>query len=161
MEAQDERAKPRREAEMSTIRWEPYRDLVSLQERMNRLFNDSLSRWSGEETYGSWTPPVDIFEKNESLVILAELPGLRREDIDISVEGGTLTLRGERRRDNEVKEESYYRVERRYGVFARSFSLPTSVDAEKIQATYSGGLLRIELPKAEEARPKRVEISGS
>ena len=140
---------------MAIMRWDPHRDVATLQERMNRLFNDSLSRADREETYGAWVPPVDIYEEGDHLVLVAELPGLRREDIDVSVENGRLTIRGERRRDGQVDEESYIRVERRYSIFSRSFSLPTTVDTAAIQASYREGILRLVLPKAEEARGLR------
>ena len=144
---------------MAIMRKDPHRDLAALQERMNRLFNESLSHWDRGETYGSWSPAVDIHEEGDHLILSAELPGMRREDIDVSVENGTLTIRGDRRRDPRVSEESSVRIERHYGVFSRSFSLPTAVDTESIQASYREGILRLVLPKAEDARSRRIPVS--
>ena len=150
---------------MAIVRWEPFRDLVSLQERMNRLFEDSfrgVGRSAGEEDWalgGSWAPAVDIFEQGSDIVLKAELPGVDAKDVDIRVENNTLTLRGERKFDNEVNKENYHRVERAYGTFSRSFTLPTIVDTEKIKADYRDGVLRVTLPKKEEAKPKQIAIS--
>ena len=146
---------------MAIVRWDPYRDVTTLQGRINRLFGDSLARWgAGEEesTFGTWAPPVEIFEKEDHLVLRAELPGMNEKDIDLNVENGMLTLRGEKRRDKEVKEEQVHRVERYYGSFMRTFALPTTVDADKIRATYKDGVLEVAIPKAESAKPKRIEI---
>ncbi len=150
---------------MAIVRWEPFRDLVSIQGRMNRLFDEAFrgaSRPSGEEeewSLGSWAPAVDIFEQDGDIVLKAELPGVDAKDVDVRVENNVLTLRGERKLDNEVKKESYHRVERAYGSFSRSFTLPTVVDTEKIKAEYRDGVLRVNLPKREEARPKQISIS--
>jgi len=150
---------------MAIVRWEPFRDLVGLQERMNRLFDQSfrgISRGSAEEDWalgGSWAPVVDIFEHQGNIVLKAELPGVDPKDVDVRVENNVLTLRGERKLDTEVDKESYHRVERSYGAFSRSFTLPTVVDTEKIQAEYKDGVLRVTLPKREEAKPKQISIS--
>jgi HSP20 family protein len=150
---------------MAIVRWEPFRDLVSLQERMNRLLGESfrgVGRAVGEEDWalgGSWAPVVDIFEQGGDIVLKAELPGVDPKDVDIRVENNTLTLRGERKFDDEVQKESYHRVERAYGSFSRSFTLPTVVDTEKIKADYKDGVLRVTLPKKEEAKPKQITIS--
>ena len=150
---------------MAIVRWEPFRDLVGLQERMNRLFHDSYrgaSRETGEDDWalgGSWAPAVDIFEHEGNIVLKAELPGVDSKDVDILVENNVLTLRGERKFDNEVKRESYHRVERSYGAFSRSFTLPTVVDTDKIKAEFNEGVLRVTLPKREEAKPKQISIS--
>ena len=143
---------------MAIVRWDPFRDLVSIQERVNRLLSDAPSRWSGDEGYGAWAPPVDIFEKGEDLVIRAELPGVDRNDIDVRVENGVLILRGERKHAEAVEEKNAYRMERVYGSFARSFSLPTTVDPSRISASLRDGVLEVVLPKAEEAKPKKVAI---
>jgi HSP20 family protein len=149
---------------MAIVRWEPFRDLVSLQERMNRLFDESFraaGRGSGEEDWalgGSWAPAVDIFEKDQNLVLRAELPGVDPKDVDVRLENGILTLRGERKVDREIKRESYHRVERAYGTFARSFTLPSQVNQGAIQANYKDGVLEVTLPKREEAKPKQIEI---
>jgi HSP20 family protein len=150
---------------MAIVRWEPFRDLVSFQDRMNRLFEDSfrgVARGPAEEDWalgGSWAPAVDIYEREGNLVLKAELPGIEAKDVDIRLENNVLTLRGERQFDNEVKRESYHRVERSYGTFSRSFTLPSVVDQEKIKAEYKDGVLRVTLPKKEEAKPKQISIS--
>lgn len=149
---------------MAIVRFEPFRDLVTIQDRMNRLFDEAFrgTPRTPEEDWalgGSWAPAVDIFEQEGSIVLKAELPGVDPKDVDIRVENNTLTLRGERRFDNEVKRESYHRVERSYGTFARSFSLPSVVDVEKIKAECKDGVLRVTLPKKEEAKPKQISIS--
>jgi HSP20 family protein len=152
---------------MAIVRWEPFRDLVSLQERMNRLFDESFRSRSGagagqEEDWalgGSWAPPVDIYEQDGNIVLKAELPGIDAKDVELRVENNVLTLRGQRKLDHEVKKESYHRVERSYGTFMRSFTLPTVVETEKIQAEYKDGVLRVLLPKREEAKPKQISIN--
>ena len=149
---------------MAIVRWEPFRDLVGLQERMNRVFDESfrgINRRSGEEDWvgGSWAPAVDIYEQNGNIVLKAELPGVDPKDVDVRVENNILTLSGERKLENEVKRENYHRVERAYGSFTRSFTLPNVVDTEKIKAEYQDGLLRMTLPKKDEARPKQISIN--
>lgn len=149
---------------MAIVRWEPFRDLVSLQDRMNRLFNDSFRGLSGtgEDDWslgGTWAPAVDIYEQNGNVVLKAELPGVDAKEVDIRLENNVLTLSGERKIDNEVKRESYHRVERAYGSFTRSFTLPTVIDQEKIKAEYKDGVLQVTLPKREEAKPKQISIN--
>jgi len=150
---------------MAIVRWEPFRDLVGYQDRLHRLFEDSLrgvARGPAEDDWalgGSWAPAVDIFEHEGNLVLKAELPGIEAKDVDIRLENNVLTLRGERHFDNEVKRESYHRVERSYGTFSRSFTLPSVVDQEKIKAEYKDGVLRVTLPKKDEAKPKQISIS--
>jgi HSP20 family protein len=149
---------------MAIVRWEPFRDLVSLQERMNRLFDESFRgahRGSGEEDWmtGAWAPSVDIYEQDGTIVLKAELPGIDPKDVDVRVENNILTLRGERKLDSEVKKESYHRVERSYGTFSRSFTLPNAIDTERIKAEYTDGVLRMTLPKKEEAKPKQISIN--
>jgi HSP20 family protein len=149
---------------MAIVRFEPFRDLVSIQDRMNRLFDEAfrgVSR-SAEGDWalgGSWAPAVDVFEHEGNIVLKAELPGVDPKDVDIRVENNTLTLRGERHFDSEVKREDYHRVERSYGSFARSFSLPSVVAVDKIKAEYKDGVLRLTLPTKEEAKPKQIAIS--
>jgi len=149
---------------MAIVRWEPFRDLVSLQERMNRLFEESfrgINRSGNEEEWsvGTWAPAVDIYEQNSNIVLKAELPGVDPKGVDIRVENNVLTLRGERKFDGEVKRDSYHRVERAYGAFSRSFTLPSVIDTEKIQADYKDGVLTVVLPKREEARLRQIQIS--
>jgi HSP20 family protein len=146
---------------MSMTRFDPFRDLAVLQERMNRLFNDSLQGRGQDDAMlnrGSWTPAVDIFETDGALVLKAELPDLKREDIDVNVENNMLTLRGERRFDGEVKQEQFHRIERAYGAFVRQFALPPTVDSTKIAAEYKNGVLTITLPLRDEAKPRSVKI---
>jgi HSP20 family protein len=146
---------------MAMTRFDPFRDLAVLQDRMNRLFNESYSGRNREDdlmSRGSWTPAVDIYELEGTLVLKAELPDLRREDIDVSVENSTLTIRGERKLDNEIKQENFHRIERPYGSFLRQFSLPPAVDPSKIGADYRNGVLTVKLPVREEAKPRTINI---
>jgi HSP20 family protein len=144
---------------MTLVRFDPFRDLMGLQERVNRLFSENLFRTGGDAAQvGAWSPAVDIYEDGDTLVFEADLPGVRKDDIDIRVENSTLTLEGERRQEHEVKDEQFHRVERSYGKFLRSFTLPAGIDADKIRAEVRDGLLRVTLPKAEDAKPKRVKI---
>ena len=145
---------------MAVVKWDPFRDLVSIQDRMNRLFEQPLSRSRGEEgvTATTWTPAVDIYETAETIVMKAELPGVAREDIQIQIDGNTLTLKGERRFARDVQEESYLRIERAYGSFHRSFALPATVQQENVRAVLKDGVLELTLPKAEEAKPKQIAI---
>lgn len=145
---------------MAIVRWDPFRDLMNIQERVNRLLSDAPARWGSEEGYGAWIPPVDIFERGESLVLRAEIPGVKSEDVDVRVENGVLTLQGQRTREEEIEERNAFRLERQFGAFTRSFSLPTTVDAAKIGAKLKDGILEITLPKAEEAKPKKVRIQS-
>lgn len=148
---------------MAIVRWwDPLRDLSSIQEKMNQLFEDTLSRTRGREeglSAGMWTPAVDIYETGESVVVKAELPGLAKEQVGIEVKDGVLTLKGERKVEKDVKEENYHRVERAYGTFQRSFSLPATVEQEKIRATLKDGVLEVTLPKKEQAKPKQITVS--
>lgn len=148
---------------MALVRFEPFRELMTLQDRMNRLFDDSYRARTGEgEDWalgGSWAPAVDIYEKDGNIVLKAELPGVDPKDVDVRVENNLLTLRGERKFDQEVKREHYHRVERSYGVFTRSFSLPNVVDTQNIKAEFKDGVLRMTLPKREEAKPKQIQIN--
>jgi HSP20 family protein len=146
------------------IRWEPFRDLVSLRDRMDRLFGEGFGRgWPAEEglTTGVWNPPVDVYETADSIVLKADLPDVTKDDVDISVHGNVLTIRGERKREQEVKEKDFYRMERSYGSFTRSFTLPGTVDPEKIEAGFTGGVLTVTLPKREESKPKQIKVKVS
>ena len=151
---------------MAIVRFDPFRDLVGLQERMNRMFDESfrgIARPQGDDWAlgGSWAPAVDIYEHEGNIVLKAELPGVEPKDVDIRLENNVLSLRGERRFDSEVKQENYHRVERAYGAFSRSFSLPTTVEVSKIAAEYRDGVLTLRLPKAEEAKPRQIEVKIS
>jgi HSP20 family protein len=145
---------------MAIIRWTPFQDFAVVQDRMNRLFHEFHNRHDDDVmTRGAWIPAVDIFENgNKELVIKAELPAMSREDIDVSVENQTLTIRGEKKFNHEVKEEQYHRVERTYGSFSRSFSLPMTVDVSRVSADYKDGVLTITLPLREEAKPKQIKV---
>jgi HSP20 family protein len=146
---------------MAITRFDPFRDLAVLQDRMNRMFNDSYGN-RGQEDHmlnrGTWVPPVDIYELDGELVLKAELPDMQREDIDVTVENSTLTIRGERKLDHEIKQESFHRVERAYGSFVRTFSLPATVDAGRIGAEYKNGVLTVKLPFREEAKARTIDV---
>ena len=142
---------------MQVVRWDPFQQLVAMGNRLNRTLNDPYAPHT-EDSFGAWAPPVDIFEKGDQLVIRAEIPGVRAENMEVRVENGVLTLHGERKQETEVKAENAYRMERVYGTFTRSFSLPTTVDAAKVAATCKDGVLEVTVPKAETAKPKKVEI---
>jgi HSP20 family protein len=148
---------------MPITRWEPFRDLVSTQDRFNYLFNETFARAFGSDEAAprGWVPPVDIYETDQDLVLKAELPGVNPEDVEIRVEDNTLYLKGERKFEKEVKEESLHHVERSYGTFTRSFVLPSSVDADKVKAEYQDGLLILTMPKREEAKPRTIKINVS
>ena len=145
---------------MALVRLQPFLDdFQALQERINRVFNDTaLSRFGAEETMGSWSPLCDIYEDGDSIVVKAELPGVNRDEIDIQVENNILTIRGERKREKEVKSDNVYRSERFYGAFSRSFTLPVSVDTQRIKAEFKDGILHLTLPKVEEAKPRKIKI---
>ena len=147
---------------MAIVRWDPFRDFAQLQDRINRVFTDAYGR-SGDDglmNTGAWVPPVDIHENgNHELVLKAELPDMTREDIDITVDNGTLTIRGEKKLSDDVKEEQFHRTERRYGTFSRSFSLPQTLDTGKVAAEYRNGVLTVRLPLREEAKPRQVKVA--
>jgi HSP20 family protein len=144
---------------MPIARFDPYREFATLQDRMNRLFGDVYLRDEDVSGRGSWTPPVDIYETDaHDLVIKAELPEMSREDIDVTVENNTLTLRGERKLPSAIKEEQFRRIERHYGSFTRSFTLPNTVDASKVSAEYKHGVLTVRLPFREEAKPRTINV---
>jgi HSP20 family protein len=146
---------------MTTVtRWEPYRGLSTLHEQVNRLFNDTVLRGQGEESsLTTWAPAADIYETTNELVVKADLPDVNEKDIDVRVENNVLTIRGERKFEKSVNEENYLRVERTYGAFSRSFSLPNTVNTEAIHATYKNGVLTVTLPKREESKPRQVKVA--
>jgi HSP20 family protein len=146
---------------MTLIRWDPLREMSAMHHRMNRLLADLRVHpaWGEEEiTRGAWVPPVDIYETADSIVLQAELPGISKEDINLEVKDNTLTLKGEKKFGKEAKEENYFRVERAYGSFQRAFSLPSVVVHDKVKAEFKDGVLVIQLPKAEEAKPKQIKV---
>ena len=146
---------------MTLVRWSPWREMVTMQDRLNRFFDDSYTRagfGDGQLEMASWHPMVDIYDRDEKIVINAELPGLEKKDISIDVKDRVLTLKGERAYDNETEGDKYYRRERAFGKFERSFTLPDGLDAEKIKADYKDGLLSVEIPKPEKEKPKQITI---
>ncbi len=147
---------------MAIGRWDPFREFAQLQEQLNRAFSNAYSRGGSDEglmTSGNWMPPVDIYQNGEQeLVLKAELPDMNRDDIEITVDNGTLTIRGEKKFDREVKEEQFHRIERRYGTFTRSFNLPPTVDPGKVAAEYKNGVLTVKLPLREEAKPRQIKV---
>jgi HSP20 family protein len=142
---------------MAIVRWTPARELAGMEvDRLNRMFAD----FYGEAFGQGWVPPVDIFETDEHEVVLkAEVPDMKREDISLTFENGVLTIKGERKFDQETKRENYHRVERHHGTFSRSFTLPNTVDAGRISASYKDGVLTVRLPQREEARPKQISVN--
>lgn len=147
---------------MAIVRWDPFRDLMNLQDEVNSLFRRSFFRGAeapaAAETTAAWAPALDMHESEDKLTVEVELPGLEAEDIDISLDDGILHIRGERKFASDVKEENYHRIERAYGYFERNVPLPRKVDQDRVSASVNGGVLRIELPKAEEARPRQIPI---
>jgi len=140
-------------------RWEPFRGVSSLQEQINRVFSDVLDRRGEESNLTAWAPSVDIFETEHELVVKADLPDVKPDELDIRVENNILTIRGERKFEKKVEESNYLRVERSYGSFARSFSLANTVNSEAIKADYQNGVLTLSIPKREEAKPKQIKVN--
>ena len=147
---------------MPIVRYDPFRDLRNLQDEVNRLFSTNISRSFGDEgiSRGEWIPSVDIYENKDQIVLEAELPGMKREDFELTIENNVLTLRGERRFEKRDDSDNYHRVERAYGTFSRSFTLPQTVSGEGATAEYKNGVLRVTLHKREEVKARRIEIGG-
>ena len=145
---------------MAIIRWDPFRDLITIREKMNRLFEEVVTSRGEEKDMmsSSWSPSVDIFETENELVLTAEIPGIDEKDIEIKLEDNTLTLKGERKFEKETKEENYHRIERAYGSFYRSFTLPPYIDQDKISAEHQNGILKVIMPKQPELKPRNVKI---
>jgi HSP20 family protein len=148
---------------MNIVKYDPFRELRSLQDEMTRLFTGVMpAQFNREEmTHGAWAPSVDIYEDKDRLILEAELPGMNRDDFDISVENNVITLRGERKFEKKTDGDNYHRVERSYGSFTRSFTLPQTVTAEGATADFENGVLRVSLPKREETKARKIEISGT
>lgn len=146
---------------MAIVRFDPFRDLAVLQDRVNRAFGDLNRRFDDDLTVrGSWTPSVDIYETGDNtLVLKAELPDVSREDIDLRVENNTLTITGQKKMAKDVKDEQYHRIERVYGSFTRTFTLPPTVDAGRIGADFRNGVLTVTLPVREEAKPRQIQVA--
>jgi HSP20 family protein len=150
---------------MTIVRWEPFRELNSLQSEMNRLFNSVFDQpavgGGNGSTLRRWMPAMDLAETDEHFVLRADLPGLTEDDIKIELEDGTLTVSGERKAEHESKNEGYYRVERAFGAFSRSLTLPKGVDGDAVSANFDRGVLEVRIPKPEERKPRRIEIAGA
>ena len=147
---------------MSIIKYDPFRELRSLQDEMNRLFMTNLPRSVAQEDLatGGWSPSVDIFENENEIILEAELPGMDRDDFEVSIENNVITLKGKREFQKRNEGDNYHRVERSYGVFTRSFSLPRTVSAENTTADFKNGVLRVSLPKREETKARKIEVVG-
>ena len=144
------RWRPRRE-------WDPFADMLDLQNSINKLFNLSIGRRTPGEP-STWTPYVDIMRKGDNFILRSELPGLKKDDIEITVQDNVVTLKGEKRDEKEIKEDDYYQCERCFGAFQRSFELPSAIDRSKIKANFKDGVLNVTLPIAEEAKPKQIKV---
>jgi len=144
------RWRPRRE-------WDPFTDMLDLQNNINRLFNLSLTR-KGDEDITGWSPNVDIYKEGENYILKSELPGMTKDEIDIAIQDNLVTLKGSKKEEKEVKEGEYYHCERRFGSFQRSFELPAPIDKKKVKASYKDGVLEVTLPMEEEAKPRQIKI---
>ena len=147
---------------MAIVRWEPFRNMVTLQDRINRMFDDVFSRAGDHEeesVIADWRPSVDIYDNATAIVIKTEIPGVAKEDVSVEVRENVLILKGERKIEKEEAEGTYYRKERLYGKFQRSFTLPVETEAEKIKASFKDGVLVLEIPKPEEKKPKQIAIN--
>jgi HSP20 family protein len=144
---------------MAINRWNPVREVVVLQGRLNPLFSGLSTETENPLTPASFTPAVDVYEDDKKVVLKLDVPGLEEKDLDVNVEKNTLTVKGERKFENEEKEENFHRIERRYGSFYRAFTLPTTVDTENVDASYNAGVLKIELTKKPEAQPKQIKVN--
>jgi HSP20 family protein len=142
------------------MRWVPFRELEEVSDRLNRMFPRPATRTNGKETMivADWTPTVDISETDGEYQIKAEIPDVKKEDVKVTLEDGVLTIQGERKQEKEEKGKKYHRVERSYGSFVRSFSLPDVIDEEKVKAEFKDGVLSLHLPKSEKAKPKAIEV---
>ncbi len=143
---------------MALVRWDPFRELDTLQERMNRMFDESLFRLRPGRSEALWSPAVDILEDENNITVKAELPDMTEKDIDVKIENNVLTIKGEKKLEKEEKRENYHLIESTWGNFVRSFNLPAGVDGDKAQAKFDKGVLRITLPKKEETKPKQIKV---
>jgi HSP20 family protein len=147
---------------MTIVKWDPFRNVAALQDRINRIFDESFSRTSDVDddiSMSAWKPSVDIYETDEAIILKAELPGIKKEDVSVEIKDNVLTLRGERVEDKEIKEGSYFRKERCFGTFSRAFNLQHRVQPDKIKAKFKDGILEIEIPKPEEEKPKQITVN--
>jgi HSP20 family protein len=154
---------------MALTRWrggpfeiDPFRNLMRMQDEINRLFDITMGRPFGERVAleGEWAPAIDVYEDANNVFVKAELPGLTDKDVDVNIVDNTLVIRGEKKKEEEKKEQNYYRIERSYGAFQRSIPLPNAVEPEKVKASFKGGVLEIEMPKKEEAKPKQIKVTS-
>ncbi len=145
------------------VRWDPFRDLVSIQDELNRLFGRTFSGFEPlrPAAAGAWMPSMDVYETDDKVVANVELPGIDPADVEVSVEDSTLTISGKREFSSEIDEESYHRIERRYGAFSRSITLPQTVDTDKVEARFDKGVLTVEVGKTEKAKPKKIAVKAS
>jgi HSP20 family protein len=146
---------------MAIVRWDPFRDVATLQDRINRIFNESFGRsrdLDDEVGLYDWRPPVDIYETADGIVLTVELPGVNKDDVSVEVKDNVLTLKGERLLNPEIKDENYYRKERSFGKFNRSFSLQEPIKPDLIKASFKNGILTVEIPRPEEEKPKQVTV---
>lgn len=142
---------------MAITRWDPFREVVSLQNRLNSIFRE-MDETGDPVAAASFVPAVDIYEDPQKVVLKLEVPGIEEKDLDVRVENHTLTVKGERKFEEEEKQENFHRIERRYGSFYRAFTLPTTVDTESVAAKYTAGVLKLELKKKPEAQPKQIKV---
>jgi HSP20 family protein len=146
---------------MNLVTYDPFRELRSLQDEVNRLVTSSFSRGGENDLMrGAWSPSVDIYENKDQIVLEAELPGMKPEDVDISIENNVLTIHGERKFEKKDEQDNFHRVERSYGSFTRSFTLPPTVSSDNVDAVFENGVLRLNLAKREEAKPRRIQIKA-
>jgi HSP20 family protein len=146
---------------MVHVKWEPFRDLMAMQDRMTRLFDETLSRiWKEEVPRGVWSPPVDIMEKGSEVILEMDIPEMNQNEIEIKVEENNLIIQGERKFIKESSDTNYLQIERPYGTFQRTFAIPRGIDQEKIKAAYKDGVLRVVLSRREEVRPKKILLEG-
>ena len=146
---------------MTIVKWDPFRNVAALQDRINRIFDESFSRTADVDddiSMSAWKPSVDIYETDEAIILKAELPGIKKEDVSVEIKDNVLTLKGERIEDKEIKEGSYFRKERCFGTFSRAFNLQHRVQPDKIKAKFKDGILEIEIPKPEEEKPKQITV---
>jgi len=143
---------------MAITRWYPFREVMAMQNRFDTLFRD-LNQGEGTPASASFIPAVDVYEDEKKVVLKLEVPGIKEKDLDVSVEKNTLTVKGERKFEQEEKEENFHRIERRYGSFYRAFALPTTVDTESVAASYNAGVLKLELTKKPDAQPKQIKVN--
>jgi HSP20 family protein len=147
---------------MTIVKWDPFRNVAALQDRINRIFDESFSRTADlndDISMSAWKPSVDIYETDEAIILKAELPGIEKEDVSVEVKDNVLTLKGERTEEKEIKEKNYYRKERTFGTFNRAFNLQHRIQPDKIKARFKDGVLKIEIPKPEEEKPKQITVN--